>query len=632
MKKVALLACLALVIALGLRFVRAEEDPWAAPPDVMVKSDEERAVLADLDRQKFIAAREKAQKLIDKDPGSFVGQWALAMVHHYEEGNFARALFHARRAEELLARRGLDKEWHKKVLQEQVQILSDMDRTVEELATLDRLAKLYPPGRPSRRIWPLLKEKRYDEARELAASLLTSEDPDERLSAHNGLMTIEEELRSRETMYQRARTATDAFPNSCILHRNAGVGAWERFRPQQAEEWLTHGATASDVDCADSPYYDLAWLYLLAGDINQCVSAIKKANGVPVAKQHRQRIAIMRRAMIADLLHVLGKPEEAETIATDVYEQPERTGQTSNSAAFARLTRVLRYWLALDNRLNFERERASYRGLGSGLATRARLVAARWEVRRALFQLAADENALITITRPNLGDVHVARWTVGGLVEILGPGVMKTAVDKARALDAEYPEAAPYLDALSGEIAFRSGELDTALAFADKALAGVPNNDGLIRWYVMAWQADAKWRQGDHAGAVAVYHEVLQKLPSALRILDLALPVTITNDGSARAKDAADGLAKSPRFTSSSEGFKLDVSSKDKTLTICLTDPHGMQFACESGDGDVEKVLDAFHLAAFSPKISVTQADLSSLDGSTTTRTADEVLQGIIEK
>src|SRR6185503_1523625 len=139
--------------------------------------------------------------------------------------------------------------------------------------------------------------------------------------------------------------------------------------------------------------------YLLAGEINQSVQALKKANGVPIAKRNRARYIIMRRALMADLLHVLGKPAEAERLAAEVYEQPERTGTTSNSQAISRLTRTMRYWLALDNKLNYEEERASYRGVASGVVTRSKLKLAKWEVRRAMFQLSADENALITITR-----------------------------------------------------------------------------------------------------------------------------------------------------------------------------------------------------------------------------------------
>jgi tetratricopeptide (TPR) repeat protein len=632
------LVALAIVVVIGVRAreVRADDPtPVAAvagtyDPTADATADE-RAVLGELDAQKWIAAREHAEKILRTNPDSFIATWAMANVHHYEEGNHARALYFVRRAERLLVARGPLPAWHRDVLIEENYILGEMDRIGEQLALLDRLHTLYPPGRDELRIWPLIKLRRYDDARAAARSMLGSEDSNERTHAHNGLMAVESEAHQRQRAYDVAMAAVAARPGNCIINRNAGAIAWERFKPQQAEDLLHAATTAEIVDCASSPFVDLAWIYLMGGEFQQAVAALKSANAVPLAKQYRPHHLIERRAMLADLVHALGKPDEAERLAAEVYEQPERTGMVSASAAMARLTRTLRYWLALDARVIFERERASYRSFYSNATTRARLAAARWEVRRALFQLSADSEALITITRPNIGDTHVARWTTGGLIDILGPGVMKTAVAEARRLDAEFPEATPYFDALSGEIAYRTDELAEAVELADTALAGLPRQDGLIRWYVMAWKADADWRLGHRDAAIAGYHEVLQKLPGALRILDVALPVTIKHDGSALADEIAEGLTESTRFTSGDTGFRLEVSARGGESTICLVDARGFQFACDVSTRGAEAALDAFHLAAFSPKIAVTQADLSGLDGSATSRTADQVLEGLLK-
>jgi hypothetical protein len=147
----------------------------------------------------------------------------------------------------------------------------------------------------------------------------------------------------------------------------------------------------------------------------------------------------------------------------------------------------------------------------------------------------------------------------------------------------------------------------------------------------MTWQADALWREGEYDRALTAYHEVLQKLPSTVRILDLAIPVEVTHDKSERAEQVADSVTDSPRFTSSSRGFRVHVTT-GKSVTACLTDRNGLQFACGSSEGDTADVLDAFHAAAFSPKVAMTQADLSSLDGSTSSRSADDVLEGLLDK
>ena len=48
-------------------------------------------------------------------------------------------------------------------------------------------------------------------------------------------------------------------------------------------------------------------------------------------------------------------------------------------------------------------------------------------------------------------------------------------------------------------------------------------------------------------------------------------------------------------------------------------------------DDAVVSALDAFHEAAFSPKVALGQLDLSSLDGSPVRVSADQVVKGILQ-
>src|SRR5262249_42719597 len=146
------------------------------------------------------------------------------------------------------------------------------------------------------------------------------------------------------------------------------------------------------------------------------------------------------------------------------YGLPERTGLISSSVTTERIGRSFRYWMALDTRLTEERERASYRPLPAGATGDAgRLVPTHREPRRALIQLCADADPLATLARPNLGAVNdITPWRMGALIDALGVGVVRAAVARARVLDAKFPEATAYLDALSGEVAFRAGELGEA--------------------------------------------------------------------------------------------------------------------------------------------------------------------------
>jgi hypothetical protein len=46
----------------------------------------------------------------------------------------------------------------------------------------------------------------------------------------------------------------------------------------------------------------------------------------------------------------------------------------------------------------------------------------------------------------------------------------------------------------------------------------------------------------------------------------------------------------------------------------------------------VNKALEAFHVAAFSPKVSLTQSDLKSLDGSPVRVGADQAMKKLLGK
>jgi tetratricopeptide (TPR) repeat protein len=215
---------------------------------------------------------------------------------------------------------------------------------------------------------------------------------------------------------------------------------------------------------------------------------------------------------------------------------------------------------------------------------------------------------------------------------------MRAAVSEARRLDAKFPEAIAYLDALSGEIAFHEGNWAQADRLATEALSGLPREEALLRWRTQAWQAEALRRMGRIDAARPLYHEVLQKFPPVLRYLELRVPATISDDGSALARRAARRLAGSARFaTGAGAPFRLAVAARNDAVEICLTDDSGFQFSCATGekkateDDTIASALDAFHAAAFSPRISLKQSDLNSLDGSPVRVGVDEVLKGVVE-
>lgn len=593
---------------------------------------EERAVLQQLDQRKYIKARDLAEQVLQKTPESFPATWAMAKVYLDEEGNHARALAWVRRAQAL--ERSGDAEWGRKLLMEEHFILAEMNRNEEALAVLDRHEEKYGPPPSYLRIWPLFKSGRAARARELATKLLTSDDEWERAEGYNGLLSIDFEDRDREGAYTWSMKGVEATQGkNCTILRNAAASAYVRFRLDEALELSTRARKLKD--CIDPVDNQLASLAITTGQFQQAVSALESSRSTYIEKRYRPHFALERRGVLVDLLQAVGQPEEAVKLAGELFGQQQRMGVSSGAPEIERLSRTLRYAYSLDARVAQLAERAATgelpRGSAGAAAELMRTGATRWEVRRALVQLFAGGDRLELVVRPSLSDPSDwVGWRTGGLVEVVGAGVMRAAITRARQADAKFPEAQAHLDALEGEVAWREGQWAQAIALGTRALEQLPVRQALLRWRVMAYRGDAQRRSGRVGEARADLQEVLQRWPPAFRVLELVLPVSLRHDSGAKAKEAAERLARSPRFSVSAKApFQVTVTSRGAALDLCLLDDHGSQLACAGGE-EVTRALDAFHDAAFSAKVSLTQSDLKSLDGSPVRVNAGEALKKLL--
>ena len=632
-------AAAAIVLALATAARADGGDPLGDPITKAAPADE-AALLGELAKDHLIKARTDAEAILADRPDSFVATWAMARVEHDEEGSFPRALFLVHRAQGLLAVQhpGIDS-WERKLALEEYWIDSGMDRNADAIAVLDRLERDHGAVDPSLRIWPLFKLGRRDESRAIAKQLALSDNELDRLHAYNGILALEFETHDRLVAYEWATKAVDAVPEFGLVLANASGVAFMRFKLREAEELALRAHEAREQDTYGGGYDQLAGLYLVEGEIQKAIAALKSLAARPLEKRDRPFEGLRRRGLLADVLLVLGKVDDGYRLAGEVYAQPERLGMISSDPRIAAFVRALRYRLALDAKVESEAEQAAARS-SSISWDRVQLGIERWSVGRQLVQLSASGDVLVTMTRPNLGEeFQVAAFRTMSLVDVLGIGVMRDAVAASRSADASVPEAAAYLDLFDAELAYRAGDLSRALDGARAALPKLQPEEAVLRWRTLAWQADALRRLGKSGEAAPLYHEVLQKLPSILRLLHLAVPVSITGDGSALAAEAARRLRGSPRFdAASSAPFKISATSKAGTVELCLTDDAGYQFACahgdarpDDGDAAVTSAIDAFHAAAFSPKVNLDQQDLNSLDGSPVRASADEVLKGVLE-
>lgn len=594
----------------------------------------EKTLLEELSQGHFIKARDLAEKILTDSPRSFPATWAMAKVHIDEEGNHARALAWVRRAQELLG--DADQEWGMKVVLEEHFILAEMNRNEEALGVLDRFEEKYGPAPEYLRVWPLFKSGHSAEARVIATRLAASDDETNRAEGYNGLLSIAFEERDRAGTYKWSMAGVEATGGrNCTILRNASSAAYIRFRLDQAEELSQKARKLKD--CIDPVDNQIASLSIIMGQFQQAVAALESSRSTYIEKRYRPHFALERRGVLVDLLEAVGQPEEALKLATELYGQQQRMGVSSGAPEMERLTRTLRYLHALDGRIAQLGEQGSYAerpaGPASTAAERARLAATRWEVRRALVQLLAGGDRLLVVTRPMLADPSDwSNWRTGDLIEIVGTGVMRAAISRARVLDAAFPEASAPLDALEGEVAWQERSYESAVKLATSALAGLSKKEALWRWRIMAWRGDSLWRLGRLNEARADYQELLQRWPTGFRMLGLTVPVTLSNDGSALASDTAARLGRSTRFEVKDKApFQLTVTARGTAVDLCLLDDNRSQLACASGEG-ADKALEAFHVAAFSPRVSLTQSDLKSLDGSPVRVGADQAMKKLLGK
>lgn len=616
-KQVALWALVAALPALG-----ALEDGFTPA---------ERDLLVEVDQQHFIKARDQAEKILAKAPESFPATWAMARVHHDEEGNHARALAWVRRAQKLLDDR--DSDWAIKLLLEEHFILAEMNRNEEALEVLDRYEEKYGPPPAHLRIWPMFKSGRSDEARVIALKLTTADSEWDRADGYNGLLSIAFEEHDREGTYDWAMKGVAATPKNCTIVRNAASAAFSRLKLDEAEELSLKAKKLKE--CIDPVDNQLASLALMMGQFQQAVSALESSRTTYIEKRYRPHFALARRGVLVDLLDAVGQPEEAFKLARGLYGQQQRMGASSSAPEIERLSRTLRYSFALDGRVAWLEEQAATAELPAGPAAVAseltRTLATRWEVRRALVQLLSGDERLLLMTRPSMGEVSDwPSWRTGDLIEVVGTGVMRASIKRARAIDAKFPEVVAPLDGLEAEVAFHEHDWKEAARLASAALDALPRREAMLRWRLMAVRGEALRKLGRSDESRADFGELLQRWPTAFRAFGLSVPVRLSQDGSALAKDTAARLARSPRFTVQDQApWQLLVTGRAPAVDICLLDQSGSQLACASGEG-ASKALEAFHAAAFAPKVSLTQSDLKSLDGSPVRVGADQALKGLL--
>lgn len=591
-------------------------------------------ILWDLvERQRYVKAREEAERFLVEHPSSYVGHLVFSQAQHYGEANFPKALFHETRALELFeAEHGSIPtpsqpwRWHARTLIALTATHGSLEHYDEQLGFMRRYNELYTPQLKAELAWPLMKKREFTEARLAAEEGLATGDPYQIERAMNALCAIEFEAGDDAESFEACRDAVEYARShfgsaTAVDLGNYAEAARSVFRFDEAERLLVE-ASKSGLSWYGNPWLELADLYMRAGRFAEALSALREVPRHRAARPAHVRDSDRneaRRSLAAFLL-LMGRPDEALHITDKAVVLPDRRAHNSRDpeqdrSIVALLDRQARLMLA---EMTIERAVAKpfyERWWAYAKASWLRFEA--WMSARQAARFLNDESRLVgTFAVGTARSAVMPPWLIGELTHVLGAGVVRAAVDRVRVEDPR-DGASAYYDAVLAEVALIQGRYDEAIEHAGRALEGLQPGDALLRERVRAIMGSSL---SDPRQTAALYEEVLGADPGLFRRLGWALPVRIESSGSDLDREIAKALRRSPRFEPSDDGLRMQVSGGQ----ACLFGRTGTSWGCsevelgenETGSGYPQRVVDSFHRAIFSPRVDLSRIDINSLDGS----------------
>lgn len=606
---------------------------------------------------RLLDAREAAEQILARKSDSYAGHYLLAYVLHHAEGNLAQALYHLREA-----RRQFEREysrapsddtpwrWHVWTLEELASVTGEMDMFEEQLKILDARDTGYDPDWVAERGWPLMRLHRYDEARRYIAKALRGKDPDQISRAYTALGAIEYETGNREKSYEickklieidEARNAIDP-----VTYTNAASTAASLLIFDECERYCIKATKHYEYGTATNPWLDLVWLYVQEGRIAEALDAAREMfrwnDSQPPYIDEQTRAGIEWTS--AMFLLVTGHAEEAAAVTGRVLARPDRTGFTSGESERGEAAVYVLDSIASSVAAERKSEQASWSNWWDAVKCRAAEMRYRvnaWRSARAAAAIVNDERLLLATLRPYMpGSIAAPEWLEPDLCRMLGAGVVLSSLERARAVES-LKGAGPYFDALAAEAAVMRSRGEEGLALARRAIDGLPQAETMLRARMSAVAGVGALDRGDLGGAAALFSRVLQTGAGFIRQMDIALPCRIVWSGGAVAEAAGKMFKKSPRFDERGGGFTLQVGGTDSSGSAVLSGPSGEVLASvrigpragESSKDAARRLVAELHEQAFAPRVDLTQADMRSLDGSTTATSSRNLnrLKGVVD-
>ncbi len=517
---------------------------------------------------------------------------------------------------------------------------ADLEQYEEQLAAAARYNELYQPRMLAETAWPLMKLRRFEDARRAADLGEASGDPIQREVALNARCAVEFEAGDETRSYAACRAALDlrgADPDSqsAVDFTNFAEAARSVFRLEEAEE-IGLQATRAQLSWYGNPYIELSELYIREARFAEALEMMREVNPYRMRRPPHVQDADRNEARrtLSELFLALGRGEDAVRITTKAMLAPDRRGHNSRDPA-----QDLALSALLDRAAR--RLRAAELAQGSVGAPFAERIAAlseatmlelqAWSSGRQAARALSDELRLVgTFQIGRARSAVTPPWLIGDLVEVLGPGVVSAAVRRAR-LDDRREDAPGYYDAFEAEAALAAGDPQRAWELTQRATTRLPRSELMLQARVSALAAAAARAMGDRTRALASYDAAMQIDPGVFVRMGATLPVRIASSGGALPEAVASLLAWSPRFDQEDVGLRLDVDGDASRVRVCFSSrggaqSSGAQYVCTESTRAASEGDDAFaaraaaelHRQAFAPRVDLSQTDANGLDGSNT--------------
>jgi tetratricopeptide (TPR) repeat protein len=674
--RVAIAVVLGAGVLVPASFVRGQPDSPSEPAaDTAWMNAQEAEAFKLLDKDKPVTARRLADKLVAEDPDSIIGHYVLGRILHEHEGDHGRAIYHLGHARELYEDRfpvsdptNAPWKFHRDLLLSISSLAAEMEEYDYQIDMLKFHDELYRPARPGEQAWPLMKLGRIEEAIEVATKAKEMKDPGQRSLGLNTLCAIQ---RARDDRAAARAACVEAFDNAVVIdaqlpetdteHRsslaihayNAALAARADFAPQEAERLALLGAKRLAFTPAN-PWRFLVNLYIDSGRGGDAATAVREMHRWRVRQppQVRAQDRAENDVTVAIVLLVAGRTGPALRLVDRAIEFPDRRGLESTAAWQTRAAHVLiRGAIRRADDEIIEEAAAITDADGRGILGGARERLRRLAEDEMLTGLLESDERLVDTFRlfGERGATGIPPWLLGDLVETIGPGVISVVLRMVREQE-KVPALEPYWDSVEAEVHLARERYPEARAMAEKAMAALPENETLLRARSALTAARAAGELGDRRAKLALLDQAYQLDPSVLRRQGIALPAKFAGSGP-DAEKIVGMLRRSPRFSSASDGFQVDVLSQQGMIRICLRSPEGNELRCiesieeepkqptqpvqppqptaGSGSGSAaepekpepltpERAVEEFHRGAFSLPLNLTGTDMNSLDGSTT--------------